>query len=113
MQRSTRKNLKRNHPSRMTRMPLAVAIYFAISSAALAQTGSQAEQTNAQKQGTATLPTVTVTAQKRAEKLQNVPISIQVLSNTKLKQQNVTGFASYVKLLPSVSYQTAGPGFAQ
>jgi len=113
MQRSTRKNLKRNHPSRMTRMPLAVAIYFAISSAALAQTDPQADQPNAQKQGTATLPTVTVTAQKRAENLQKVPISIQVLSNTKLKQQNVTDFASYVKLLPSVSYQTAGPGFAQ
>src|ERR1041385_644700 len=110
MQRSTRRNLKRNRPSRMTRMPLAVAIYVAISSAAFAQTDTPAP---ASTDKTATLPTVTVTAQKRSENLQKVPISIQVLSTTKLKQQNVTDFASYAKLLPSVSYQTSGPGFAQ
>ncbi|HMB43293.1 MAG TPA: TonB-dependent receptor, partial [Luteimonas sp.] len=96
-------------------MPLAVAIYFAISSAAYAQTDTQAtdQPAPASADKTATLPTVTVTAQKRSENLQKVPISIQVLSTTKLKQQNVTDFASYAKLLPSVSYQTAGPGFAQ
>jgi outer membrane receptor protein involved in Fe transport len=99
----------------MTRMPLAVAIYFAISSAAFAQTDTQTtgQQAPAPADKTATLPTVTVTAQKRTENLQKVPISIQVLSSTKLKQQNVTDFDSYAKLLPSVSYQTAGPGFAQ
>ena len=113
MQRTRRKNPKRGHPSMMARMPLAVAIYFAISSTAFAQADSPAPEPSASTEHTATLPTVTVTAQKRAENLQKVPISIQVLSTAKLKQQNVTDFASYAKLLPSVSYQTAGPGFAQ
>ena len=61
----------------------------------------------------ATLDTVTVTAQKRVENLQEVPISIQVLGTEQLKNLNVTDFDDYVKYLPSVSYQSAGPGFAQ
>ncbi len=48
---------------------------------------------------------VIVTAQKRSEKLQNVPISIQVLSTKKLDQLNIANINDYVALLPSVSYQ--------
>ena len=50
---------------------------------------------------------VIVTAQKRAEKLQSVPISIEVLSTKKLDQLNVTDINDYVALLPSVSYQNS------
>lgn len=61
----------------------------------------------------ATLEEVVVTAQKRAENIQNVPISIQALSTAKLEELNVQSFDDYVKYLPSVSYQTGGPGFAK
>ena len=54
-----------------------------------------------------------MTAQKRTENLQKVPISMQVLGEEKLDELNVTDFEDYVKFLPSVSYQTFGPGFAQ
>ena len=48
---------------------------------------------------------ITVTAQKRTENLQEVPISIDVLEHDKLEQMNVPNFVDYVKLLPSVSSQ--------
>ena len=67
--------------------------------------------------------TVVVTAQKRAENLQNVPFSIQALTSEKLQQLDINNFADYVKYLPSVTYQPGGssggagagngaPGFA-
>jgi iron complex outermembrane receptor protein len=62
---------------------------------------------------TVTLDEVVVTAQKRSEDLQKVPISLQVLSGKDLEQHNVTDFDDFAKLLPSVSYQSLGPGQAQ
>ncbi len=53
---------------------------------------------------------IVVTAQKREENLQNVPISIQALSTKKLDQLNVTNFGDFSKLLPSVSFQSSQPG---
>jgi iron complex outermembrane receptor protein len=54
---------------------------------------------------------IIVTAQKRAEDLQDVPISIQAIGTQKLEQLQVSDFADFVKFLPSVSVQTLGPGF--
>ena len=53
---------------------------------------------------------IVVTAQKREENLQNVPISIQALSTRKLDQLNITNFEDFSKLLPSVSFQSSQPG---
>ncbi len=52
---------------------------------------------------------VIVTAQKRSEKLQRVPQSVEVLDSKTLAQHQVTEFADYLKLLPSVTAQTFGP----
>jgi outer membrane receptor protein involved in Fe transport len=60
---------------------------------------------------TATLEEVVVTAQKRTENLQDVPISIQALNTAKLEELHITDFDDFAKYLPSVSFQTAGPGF--
>ncbi|MES1971159.1 MAG: TonB-dependent receptor [Pseudomonadota bacterium] len=51
---------------------------------------------------------IIVTAQKREENIQNVPISIQALGTKKLDQLNVTNFSEYAQLLPSVSFQSLG-----
>jgi len=56
---------------------------------------------------------IVVTATKRSESLQNVPISLQVLSPAVMEQHQVASFDDYVKLLPSVSYQSFGPGQSQ
>ena len=105
----------------MSRLPLAVAICFAIgTSAAYAQSDTQApadaakaDAQAAKKDKVATLGTVTVTAQKRKENLQKVPISIQVLDTKKLTELNIKSFDDYAKMLPSVSYSSVAPGFGQ
>ena len=51
---------------------------------------------------------IVVTAQKRSESLQNVPISIQALGTEKLKSLNISDFKGYVQQLPSVTFQALG-----
>jgi iron complex outermembrane recepter protein len=62
---------------------------------------------------TTTLEEVVVTAQKRTEDLQKVPISLQVLGGEKLEQLQVSSFDDYAKLLPSLSFRSYGPGQTQ
>jgi len=56
---------------------------------------------------------IVVTAQKRSENLQSVPMSIQAINTEKLDQLQVSDFDDYAKYLPSVSFQTSGPGNAK
>jgi iron complex outermembrane receptor protein len=42
-----------------------------------------------------------------------VPLSILALGTERLEELGVNGFDDYVKFLPSVSFQQAGPGFAR
>lgn len=115
----TRMSVPRNRFAQLNRLPLAVAICLAMSPGAMAQATpapvDPAEQNAApvDKSQAPVLNTVTVTAQKRAENLQKVPISIQVLGTEQLEQQNVNDFEDYAKLLPSVSISPGGPGFGQ
>jgi len=51
---------------------------------------------------------IIVTAQKRSESLQNVPISIQALGTKKLDELNVASFNDYAQQLPSVTFQALG-----
>ena len=98
--------------SKIKKLPLAAAVYFACASIAWAQdaqTTPPPDATTAAKESK-TLDTITVTAQKRVENLQKVPISVQVLGEQKLKQQDVLSFTDYAKLLPSLSYGTVGGG---
>jgi outer membrane receptor protein involved in Fe transport len=85
---------------RPARGALATAIVFAIGSAswAQAQEGEQAP----------VLDAVTVTAQKRSENLQKVPISIQVLGSEQLDELHVTDFEDIATQFPSVSFQRLG-----
>ncbi len=50
------------------------------------------------------LDEIVVTAQKKSENLQNVPISIDVFDAKKLDQLNIVSLDDYVKYSPSVSY---------
>lgn len=97
------------------RIPLAAAVALAFAAPAWAQDAAPPQKDREAR----TLDTVTVTAQKREENLQKVPISLQVLGNQQLEQQNVASFSDYAKMIPSLSYGTAGggvfsgPGFVQ
>lgn len=71
----------------------------------------QAQQQPASGDGeTADITEIVVTAQKREENLQNVPVSIQAIGTRRLDQLNISNFEDYTKQLPSVSFQTANPG---
>lgn len=66
----------------------------------------------AQSEGGARLEEVLVTAQKRSESLQDVPISVQALGSADLDRLNINGFSEYVQQLPSVSFTQRRPGQA-
>ncbi len=53
---------------------------------------------------------IVVTAQKRDQNIQNVPISIQAIGTKRLDDLNISNFNQYTQLLPSVSFQTTQPG---
>jgi iron complex outermembrane receptor protein len=60
----------------------------------------------------AALEEIVVTAQKRTESLQEVPISIQAIGTERLQELQINSFEDYVKFLPSVTFTTLGPGFS-
>ena len=88
----------------LKRLPLATAISAVLAGAPPAFAQDQAD--------TSILGEVMVTAQKRQENLQDVPLSIQSFGTEQLEELNITDFADYVKYLPSVSFTTIGPGFS-
>ena len=51
---------------------------------------------------------ILVTAQKREENLQNVPISIQAIGTERLEDLNITDFKGYAQQLPNVSFLALG-----
>ncbi|HMD59273.1 MAG TPA: Plug domain-containing protein, partial [Steroidobacteraceae bacterium] len=57
-----------------------------------------------------TLEEITVTATRRSESVQNVPITIQALTGEELQQQNISSFEDIAKYLPNVSFGANGPG---
>jgi iron complex outermembrane receptor protein len=66
-------------------------------------------------QDATTLGEVLVTAQKREESLQDVPVSIDALGQQKLEELQIQNFKDYVQFLPSVTMQAAawaGSGYS-
>ena len=56
---------------------------------------------------------VVVTAQRRSENIQDVPIAIQALSGETLQRLNITTFDDLIRHLPNVSGGSQGPGQVQ
>ena len=105
MTRSRQRKLQQSvaaHRRALAGVPLASAI-----SALLASHGAFSQ--DAAESGV--LESVIVTAQKRQEDLQSVPVSIQALGTQKLEELHIQNFDDYVKFLPSVSFTSLGPGF--
>jgi iron complex outermembrane receptor protein len=100
----------------LVRLPLAAAICLAMAAPAFAQDAGQSNTSSTAvptaKPRSTTLGVVTVTAQKRTENLQKVPISINVLASDQLEALQVQNFNDYVKYLPSVTFQQGGGGIA-
>jgi outer membrane receptor protein involved in Fe transport len=56
---------------------------------------------------------IVVTAQRRNESIQDVPITIQALTTEQLAQLNVATFDDLLKYTPNVTYASNGPGAGQ
>ncbi|RYD42033.1 MAG: TonB-dependent receptor, partial [Sphingomonadales bacterium] len=56
---------------------------------------------------------IVVTASKREENLQDVPLAITAIGTERLDELQVKEFQDVVKFLPSVTIQTLAPGFSQ
>ena len=66
-----------------------------------------------QAQANANVPDQTeiiITATKREENVQNVPINVIAIGTRRLDQLNISNFEEYTKQLPSVAYLTTQPG---
>jgi iron complex outermembrane receptor protein len=87
------------------------AILGSTSFAAYAQT-QPATSTGAATTEPATegLAEITVTAQRRTENIQDVPIAMQALTEQTLQQLNVSTFDDYLRYLPNVTSANNGPG---
>ena len=103
MTRSRLRKLKRARPelarTAIKMLPIASAIFTAIHPA-FAQ----------QPTGGGGLEEIVVTAQKRAEDLQSVPLSIVAIGTEQLEQLNIQREDDYIKYLPSVTSQKSGSG---
>jgi outer membrane receptor protein involved in Fe transport len=90
---------------------LSYAIAAILSSCAAASFTSRASAAAADTEvNSEAIAEVTVTAQRRTENAQNVPITIQTISADQLKQLNIASFDDAVRYLPNVSFATNGPG---
>ncbi len=84
----------------------AVAAILSASSAAIVL-AQQAETTPA---AGSELAEVVVTAERRTENIQDVPITVQAITGAQLTQLNVTNFNDLLKYTPNVTFSGNGPG---
>ena len=113
--RTTAARSRAKRPSRGPTLPphgsyskLALAIATALSGGAGMHV-APVSAANATADST-TLEEVVVTARKRAENLQDVPISMAVFSSKDLQNLAISQFEDYATITPSISFVSAGPG---
>lgn len=85
---------------------IAYAISVALASAAQASLAADEDQAGA----SAGITEVVVTAQRRSESVQDVPITVQAITGDQLKQLNVVSFNDLLKYTPNVTFSGNGPG---
>ena len=106
--------MPKKHPAlaRTRRSQISCAVAAVIGSASLAANAQEQPAGGAQASETSgnALAEITVTAQRRTENIQDVPIAIQALTAQTLQQLNVSTFDDYLRYLPNVTSANNGPG---
>jgi iron complex outermembrane recepter protein len=87
---------------------IAAAVTYALLAARLAHAQTPPADSPAGDMGK--LEEVLVTATRRTENLQDVPIAITALTGATLQQLNVATFDDYLRYVPSISSANKGPG---
>jgi outer membrane receptor protein involved in Fe transport len=110
--------LRTDRPTKYAALALLGSTMLGASGTAFAQdeppqgTGSAEDQADAANDADSNEDDIYVTAQKRSENLQDVPIAITAIGTERLDELQVDQFGDYARYIPSLSYQTAGPGFS-
>jgi iron complex outermembrane receptor protein len=78
--------------------------------AAAAADATPAESAPADSDANVGISEIVVTATRREESIQNVPITVQALTGDTLAKLNVQTFDDFVKFVPNVSTANLGPG---
>jgi outer membrane receptor protein involved in Fe transport len=89
--------------------PKRTALSIAVAAALVSAGPVHAQQQQAPKKPRA-LEEITVTATKREESLQDVPIAVTALTGEAMQELGITNFSDYVMQLPSVTAGGSGPG---
>ena len=84
------------------------ALGAAIATAVAGMAGPAAAQGN--QPAKRSIEEITVTATKREESMQDVPVSVSALKGEALKELRIGSFQDYVQYLPNVVAQGTGPG---
>lgn len=86
------------------------ALAVAISSPVYAQATQPAQQPTESTQRQGGVRTIVVTAQRRSEDLQDVPVSVSAIGAEELDQLNIDTFEDYLEQIPTVTAGGNGPG---
>jgi iron complex outermembrane receptor protein len=97
MKKARERTLKLNH-----KLSYAICSILGLHSASTAIAAEAGENSEA-------LGEIIVTAQRREENIQNVPITIQALTSEVISQLNVVNLDDFIKFLPNVTQSTNGP----
>jgi iron complex outermembrane receptor protein len=81
-------------------------LHYAVLTALAASGTLYAEETKKR----ASIETIEVTATKRVESIQEVPVTVTALTGDSLEKLGVSNFDQYVEFLPNVVFQGTGPG---
>ncbi len=99
-----------NACTRMALFATAAAVFATASPASAQDQSGQAPSQTDQSAADADPAEIVVTAQKRPQVLLDVPQSISVVTGATLEQQNASGFADYLKLVPGLQLNQSTPG---
>ena len=83
-------------------------LHCAVLTAITASSSLYAEEVK--KQEKAKIEVIEVTATKRTESIQEVPVTVTALTGDSLEKLGVSNFDEYVEFLPNVVFQGTGPG---
>src|SRR5579864_5746595 len=95
---------------RRTGSKIGVAVAAALAGTAAQRAGALDAAAAAEASTSGALQEVVVTARKREENLQTVPLSIDVFSSKDVQNLGIAGFDDYATKVPSISFISIGPG---
>ena len=83
---------------------------YAISAVLSGYTGASHATAATDTEAAGGIEEIVVTAQRRSESIQDVPVTIQAITGEQLGQLNATTFDDVLKYLPNVTFSSNGPG---